>query len=84
MWNALLDEGRIGQMLLTAWIAKESLRSLLALARTGADRNQVGHARWKFLMGRGQRHPRSPPPRHHHRPLVERDRRLPRHRPQQR
>jgi transposase len=49
MWNALLDEGQIGQMLLTAWIAKESLRSLLALARTGADRNQVGHARWKFL-----------------------------------
>ncbi len=49
MWNPLLDEGKIGQTLLTAWIAKESLRSLLALARTGADRHQVGHARWKFL-----------------------------------
>ena len=49
MWNPLLDEGKIGQTLLTAWIAKESLRNLLALARTGADRHQVGHARWKFL-----------------------------------
>ncbi len=45
MWNALLDEGKIGQRLLTAWIAKENLRTLLALARTGADRHQVGHAR---------------------------------------
>ncbi|MGJ5798190.1 ISL3 family transposase [Streptomyces europaeiscabiei] len=49
MWNPLLDEGQIGQTLLIAWIAKESLRNLLALARTGADRHQVGHARWKFL-----------------------------------
>ncbi|MFD4144569.1 ISL3 family transposase [Streptomyces sp. NPDC058572] len=49
MWNALLDEGPISRRLLTAWIAKESLRTLLALARTGADRHQVGHARWKFL-----------------------------------
>ncbi|WP_267893333.1 transposase, partial [Streptomyces kebangsaanensis] len=49
MWNPLLGEGRIGQTLLTSWIAKESLRNLLALARTGADRHQLGHARWKFL-----------------------------------
>jgi len=49
MWNPLLDEGPIGQRLLTAWIAKESLRTLLALARADADREQVGHARWKFL-----------------------------------
>ncbi len=40
----LLDEGKIGQTLLTAWIAKENLRTLLALARTGADHQQVGHA----------------------------------------
>ncbi len=45
----MLDEEQIGQTLLTAWIAKESRRNLLALARTGADRHQVGHARWKFL-----------------------------------
>ena len=49
MWNTLLAEGTIGQTLLTAWIAKENLRNLLALARTGADRLQVGYARWKFL-----------------------------------
>jgi transposase len=49
MWNTLLGEGKIGQQLLTAWIAKENLRNLLALARTGADRHHVGHARWKFL-----------------------------------
>jgi hypothetical protein len=45
----VLGEGKIGQTLLTAWIAKENLRNLLALARTGADPHQVGHARWKFL-----------------------------------
>jgi transposase len=49
MWNPLLDEGKIGQTLLTAWIAKENLRTLLALARTGADRHRISHARWKFL-----------------------------------
>ncbi|MGY3204755.1 hypothetical protein ACVW19_005270 [Streptomyces sp. TE5632] len=32
MWNALLGEGKIGQTLLTAWIAKENLRILLACA----------------------------------------------------
>src|SRR3954463_4161832 len=49
MWNPLLDEGKIGQTLLSAWIAKESLRTLLALARTGADRHRIGQARYKFL-----------------------------------
>ncbi|MEU5538565.1 ISL3 family transposase [Streptomyces sp. NPDC020362] len=55
MWNTLLSQGRIGQTLLTAWIAKENLRNLLALARAGADADadaachQVGQARWKFL-----------------------------------
>jgi hypothetical protein len=45
----VLGEGKIRQTLLTAWIAKEPLRNLLALARTGADPHRVGHARWKFL-----------------------------------
>ncbi|MFE4824696.1 ISL3 family transposase [Streptomyces sp. NPDC056704] len=49
MWNTLLSEGKIRQTLLTAWIAKENLRTLLALARTGAGRHRVGRARWKFL-----------------------------------
>ncbi|MBX9399271.1 transposase [Streptomyces sp. TRM72054] len=30
-------------------MAKANLRTHLALARTGADRHHVGHARWKFL-----------------------------------
>ncbi|WP_412775449.1 transposase [Streptomyces mirabilis] len=34
MRNALMDAGQIGMTLLTAWIAKERLRGLLALART--------------------------------------------------
>lgn len=49
MWNTLLAEGPIGQALLVAWIAKENLRTLLALAPTGADQHRIGHARWKFL-----------------------------------
>jgi hypothetical protein len=35
--------------LLTAWMARENLRILLALARSGADRHRIGRARWKFL-----------------------------------
>jgi transposase len=49
MWNALISAGQIGMTLLTAWIAKERLRDLLATARTSADRNRIGHLRWKFL-----------------------------------
>ncbi|WP_206352693.1 ISL3 family transposase [Streptomyces sp. Z423-1] len=49
MWNALIDAGTIGMTLLTAWIAKERLRDLLACARTGADHHRIGHLRWKFL-----------------------------------
>jgi transposase len=49
MWNALMDAGAIGMTLLTAWIAKERLRDLLACGRTGTDRHRVGHPRWKFL-----------------------------------
>lgn len=50
MWNALIDVGSIGMTLLTAWIAKERLRDLLAASRTGANRHQVGQLRWKFLI----------------------------------
>lgn len=49
MWNTLINAGTIGMTLLTAWIAKERLRDLLATARTGADRSHIGHLRWKFL-----------------------------------
>lgn len=40
MWNALIDSEPSGQVL-TAWIAKEELRALLKLARTGAHRDQI-------------------------------------------
>jgi transposase len=49
MWNALINAGTIGMTLLTAWIAKERLRDLLATARTSPDRERIGHVRWKFL-----------------------------------
>lgn len=49
MRNALMDADQIGMTLLTAWIAQERLRDLLALARTRANRERVGHLRWKFL-----------------------------------
>lgn len=45
MWNALIDAGTIGMTLLTAWIAKEKLRDLLACARTSADRHRISHLR---------------------------------------
>jgi hypothetical protein len=40
MWNGLIDSDPSAQIL-TAWIAKEELRKLFALARTGPDRNQI-------------------------------------------
>lgn len=40
MWNSLIDSDPSAQIL-TAWIAKEELRALLALARTGADRDEI-------------------------------------------
>ncbi|MEU2432410.1 transposase [Streptomyces sp. NPDC007861] len=51
-WNAVLGEGTIGRTLLTAWIDKENLRNLLALALalTGAELHRIGQARWKFLI----------------------------------
>src|SRR6185437_220694 len=40
MWNSLIDSDPSGQIL-AAWIAKEELRTLLALARTGASRDVI-------------------------------------------
>jgi transposase len=47
MWNALIDSDPSGQIL-TAWIAKEELRTLLALARTGASRDRIACQLWVF------------------------------------
>jgi len=47
MWNDLIDNDPSGQIL-TAWIAKEELRKLLALAKTGGNRHDVAHQLFRF------------------------------------
>jgi transposase len=47
MWNSLIDADPSGQIL-AAWIAKEELRSLLALARTGASRDVIAAQLYVF------------------------------------
>jgi transposase len=46
MWNRLIDLGPAGEQILAAWIAKEELRALLALARTTPPRHQISHRLW--------------------------------------
>jgi hypothetical protein len=50
MWNRLVDLGQAGDEILAAWIAKEELRTLLSLARTGASRHQISHRLWTFYQ----------------------------------
>ena len=47
MWNDLVD-GDPSNKILTAWIAKEELRRLLATARTGGQRHDVAHRLHRF------------------------------------
>jgi transposase len=47
MWNSLIDADPSAQIL-TTWIAKEELRSLLALARTGATRDVIADQLYTF------------------------------------
>lgn len=47
MWNELIDADPSAQIL-TAWIAKEELRKLFALARTGASHSQIRDRLWAF------------------------------------
>jgi transposase len=47
MWNSVNDSDPTRQIL-TAWIAKEELRSLLALARVGGTRDQISHRLFRF------------------------------------
>ena len=44
----LADLDQIGLPVLAAWLAKEELRHLLALARTGADRHCISHRLHRF------------------------------------
>src|SRR5690349_19618122 len=48
MWNRLIDLDGPGEQILSAWIAKEELRALLALARTHPTRHQISHRLWEF------------------------------------
>jgi transposase len=41
MWNTLIDTGTPGEEILSAWVAKEDLRALLALAGTHPDREEI-------------------------------------------
>lgn len=47
MWNSLVDSDPSAQIL-TAWIAKEELRNLLALARTAPHRDQLRERLYVF------------------------------------
>jgi transposase len=48
MWNALIDHEPTGQIL-TAWIAKEELRTLLACARQQQPRSVISHRLFRFF-----------------------------------
>jgi transposase len=50
MWNRLIDLGRPGQDILSAWIAKEELCALLALARTKPARHRISQRLWAFYQ----------------------------------
>jgi transposase len=47
MWNGLIDHDPTGQIL-TAWIAKEELRALCALAARGGDPGKIRTRLWAF------------------------------------
>jgi len=47
MWNGLIDNGPSGQIL-SAWIGKEELRKLLALAKSGGVQHDVAHQLFRF------------------------------------
>lgn len=48
MWNRLIGLGPAGDQILAAWIAKEELRALLALAGTTPSGHQISHRLWVF------------------------------------
>jgi transposase len=48
MWNAIIDEDHSGQIL-SAWIAKEELRTMLSTVRLGGDPHLTRHRLHRFL-----------------------------------
>src|SRR3954454_21557736 len=49
MWNGCVDHDPTGQIL-SAWIAKEELRALLATAARGAHRHEIHERLWAFFQ----------------------------------
>ena len=50
LWNTLIDLDEPGQTILAAWIAKEELRAVLALAGTHPDRTVIAHRLTRFYL----------------------------------
>jgi transposase len=48
MWNTITDEGPSSQIL-SAWIAKEELRTLLSTVRVGGNAHLTRHRLHRFL-----------------------------------
>jgi hypothetical protein len=59
MWNSLTDADPSGQIL-AAWIAKDEPRTLLALARTDASRDQIAASSTSSTTGARPRSPNLP------------------------
>ncbi len=71
MWNTLIDLGEPGEDILAAYIAKENLRELLALAPHRLRPPPHLRAAVRLLrLVHPRRHPRTRTPRRHHRTLV--------------
>jgi Transposase len=75
IWNQITDDA--SAQILSAWIAKEELRTLLSTARVGGDPHLARHraAPIPRLVYRLS-DPRAAHPGHHHRHLVARDQRV--------
>jgi hypothetical protein len=85
LWKRLIDLGQEREEILAAWIAKEELRALLAMARTSTSRRQISHRLWTFYQCvRLQRHPRTAPTRRDHPGMVAAGRGIDPHRHHQR
>ncbi len=76
MWNAIVAEDHTGQIL-SAWIAKEELRTLLSTVRVGGDRapDPTSPAPVPGLVHR-LTNPRAAHPGHYRRHLVARNQRV--------
>jgi hypothetical protein len=76
MWNTIIDEDPRARIL-SAWIAKEELRTLLSTVRIGGDTHLTRHHLNRFLTWRNRLpYPRTTHPRCHQRHVVARNQHL--------